>query len=100
MSKFLLNQQAGQLHGELKTQVVTVSGGPTLVPPITLQGRKDFLLYNTSVIDTIFVGGSDVTPTIGIPVVPAGTFGFQAGRAAVWATASGSNVDVKIMEIS
>ena len=94
----LLKSLPGQLHGDVRTQVVTISGGPTLLPLVVLQGRKDFLMYNNSTTDTIFIGGSDVSAVIGIPLSPQGSFGFQAGRSEVWATASGSDVCVRVME--
>lgn len=96
----LLKALPGQLQGELKTQVVTVSGGPTLLPGDPLKSRKDFLVYNDSTTDTVFIGGSNVTDVIGIPLLPAGTFALQAGRAEVWATVSGSDVSVKVMEVA
>lgn len=100
MNKFLLDQQAGQLHGNIKTQTITVSGGPTLIPAEPLAGRKDFLLYNNTGNDTIFVGGSNVTSDDGIPVLAGGSFGAQLGRSEVWAIVSGTNQTVRVMEIA
>lgn len=97
--KHLLKNLPGQLHGEIKTTVVTVSGGPTLLPSDPSTDRKDFLLYNGSP-DTVYVGGSDVTSTNGIPVSSDGSFSMQAGRVDVYATVSGSNQDVRVMEVS
>lgn len=95
----LLSQLSGQLHGPVKTTVVTVSGGPTLLPADDLKGRKDFLLYNGGA-DTVFIGGSDVTPATGIPVASTGSFSMQAGRAKIYATVSGSNQSVRVMEVA
>jgi hypothetical protein len=97
--KFTTQSLPGQLHGNVKTQIVTVSGGPTLLPPVPLANRKDFLVYNPGS-ETLYVGGSDVTISIGIPIPSGGSFGFQAGRAAVYATVSGANMPVRVMEIS
>lgn len=97
--KYDLMNLPGQLHGEVKTSVVTISGGPTLVPAIRLHDRKDFLIYNDSGV-TVYVGGSDVSISTGIPVANGGSFGFQAGRANVYATVSGTNQTIRLMEIS
>lgn len=99
MSKFLLEAQAGQLHGKAVTTLVTVSGGPTLLPSVPLRGRKDFLVYNDD-IDTVFIGGADVTAANGIPVPTGGSFGFQAGRVEIYALVSGTNQDVRVLEVS
>lgn len=97
--KFLIDALPGQLHGTMKTQEVTISGGPTLVPAIQLQDRKDFLIYNKSDA-TVFIGGSNVTPSIGVAVAAGGSFGCQAGRVNVYATVSGTNKNIVVMEIS
>jgi hypothetical protein len=97
--KYDLMHLPGQLDGEIKTSVVTVSGGPTLVPSIRLENRKDFLIYNDSGA-TVYVGGSDVSFTNGIPVANGGSFGFQAGRVDVYVTVSGTNRTIRLMEIS
>jgi hypothetical protein len=97
--KFLLESQPGQLHGEVKTTLVTVSGGPTPLPEIPLKSRKDFLVYNSGN-QNLFVGGPNVTSASGIPVAVDGSFAFQAGRAAVYGTVSGTNQVVRVMEVS
>jgi hypothetical protein len=97
--KFILDQQPGQLHGPARTQLVTVSGGPTLLPGDPLAGRKDFLLYNPGP-DVVFLGGDDVTPSTGIPVSATASFSAQLGRAGIYATVSGTNQPVRIMEVA
>lgn len=99
-SKFLLAQQAGQLHGEIRTQDVTVSGGPTLLPSDDLKSRKDFLLLNGTG-ENIWLGGSGVTRHNGMLVLDNGTFRSQLGRAQLYATTASATVSgVRIMEIS
>jgi len=99
--KYLLQQLPGQLHGTITTTLVTVSGGPTLLPAAPLQGRKDFLVFNDDGNDPVYIGGSDVLWTTGIPVLAGGSFGFQAGRAQVYATTSGAgDMAVRVLEIN
>ena len=95
--KYLHSALPGQLHGEITTTLVTVSGGPTLLPTTPVAGRKDFLMYNGSV-DTVYVGGATVTISTGIPVLTGGSFGMQAGRSGVYATVSGVDRNVRVLE--
>ena len=99
MGKYLKEALHGQLHGTVSTTVVTVSGGPTLLPADPLQGRKDFLLYNVGP-DSVYVGGSDVTIANGIPVVAEGYLNAELGRATLYAVVSGTNQNVRVMEIA
>lgn len=98
--KFILEQQAGQLHGEIKTQDVTISGTwPTALPLVPLAKRKDFFLQNLTGVD-IWVGGSDVTQFSGIKVTAAGTWGAQLGRSTIYAVTASTTVSgVRVMEI-
>lgn len=99
--KYLAQALPGQLHGTLLTTLVTVSGGPSLLPATPMQGRKDFIVYNEADNDPVYVGGSGVLWTTGIPVEAGGSFGFQCGRAQVYATTSGGgDMDVRVLEIS
>ncbi len=99
----LLKNQAGQLHGEIRTgAIATVSGGPTLLelPEGPLSGRKDFLVYNGTD-QTLFVGGSAVVAASGIPIAVGGSWAAQLGRAKLWATVSGTDASgALIQEIS
>ena len=56
----LFNLLPGQLHGEIETTDVTVSGGPTRLPETPLQGRKYMYIRNDSDAP-IYLGGADVT---------------------------------------
>jgi hypothetical protein len=99
--KHLMAQQAGQLHGEVKSQDVTISGTfPTAIPPDGIAGRKDFILQNGSAVD-IWIGGSDVTQYNGIKVSADGVFGAQFGRANLYAiTASTTVSGIRILEVA
>ena len=97
--KFLQLAQPGQLHGEVRVTVVTVSGGPSLLPADPLPQRKDYLVYNEGS-DTVYLGGASVTTVSGIPLISEGTFAAQLGRAELYAVASGTNQTVRVMEIA
>jgi hypothetical protein len=101
MSKFLLASQAGQLHGEVKSQDVTISGTyPTALPLEKLTQRKDFVLQNLSGVN-IWVGGPDVSQFNGLKIEPDGVFGTQLGRGALYGiTASATVSGVRILEIA
>ena len=98
-NKFALAQSHGQLHGEIKTTLVTVSGGPTLLPPNALKGRKDVTLYNAGTL-AVYVGGADVTDVDGKPLTAGAEMSLKLGRAEVYAVASGIDQLVRILEIS
>lgn len=99
--KHLIIAQPGQLHGEVRTQDVTISGTwPTALPLVPLAKRKDFSLQNNTGVD-VWVGGSDVTQFNGVKVVNNGTWAAQLGRASFYAiTASTTVSGVRIMEIA
>lgn len=81
--KYLIESLPGQMHGDIATTDVTVSGGPTPLPGIPLAGRKDFVLQNGSAVD-IWVGGPNVTKFDGLKVSAGDTFNSQLGRASLW----------------
>jgi hypothetical protein len=96
----LLQHQAGQLHGEIKTQDVTVSGGPSLLPDPPLQGRK-FVHITNKTGGTIWLGGSGVAWWAGTEVADDGTFSLNLGRSQLYATTTSATVSgVRVMEIA
>lgn len=101
MNKFLLEQQAGQLHGSIKTQDVTISGTfPTVIPPEPLAGRKDLILVNGTG-ETIYLGGEDVNEFNGLSLDNGEVFSTQLGRAKLYAVSTSTTVSgVRVMEIS
>lgn len=99
--KYLLAAQAGQLHGEVKVQDVTISGTyPTALPLVQLAQRKDFVLQNLSGVN-IWIGGANVTQYNGIKIEPDGVFGTQLGRGVIYAVTASTTVSgVRVMEIA
>lgn len=100
MSKFLIEAMPGQLHGEVKSQDITISGTyPTLIPPTPLTDRKDFRVYNGSG-ETIYFGGSDVTIYNGFPVASTGVFSLKLGRSKMYAVSTSPTVSgIRVLEI-
>jgi len=99
--KHLLRHLPGQLHGEVRTYDVTISGTyPTLLPPDPIPDRKDFLLHNSTG-ETIYIGGAGVDRFNGIPVPADTVIGAQLGRAAMYAVSTSATVSgVRVMEVA
>jgi hypothetical protein len=100
-NKFLLDAQGGQLHGEVSTQNVTVSGSwPTALPVVPLAQRKEFTLYNGTGVD-IWIGDNNVTQYTGIKIADGAEWSRKLGRATVYAITAGTTVSgVHVMEIA
>jgi len=99
MDKYTVRELHGQLHGEVKTTVVIVSGGPTLLTPAPLKDRKDMSLHNSGSV-TVYLGGVDVTINDGKPLAPGADFQIEAGRVEMYAVASGIDQLVRVFEVS
>ena len=99
--KYLISALPGQLHGNITTHDVTISGTyPTALPAVKLAGRKDFILQNGSAVD-IWIGGADVTQYNGIKVAADGSFGAQFGRADLYAITAATTVSgIRILEVA
>jgi hypothetical protein len=97
----LLKHLPGQLHGEVHTEDVTISGTyPTLLPPTPLRGRKDFILYNGSG-EVIYIGGDDVDSFNGLPLADEGVLAVQAGRAGLYAVSTSATVSgIRVLEVA
>lgn len=101
MSKFMLESQAGQLHGDILTQDVTLSGtGPTALPASALAKRKHLYLQNKTGV-SVWIGNSSVTQYTGIEVIDGGVWRESLGRATLYAITAGTTVSgIRIMEIA
>jgi hypothetical protein len=99
--KYLISALPGQLHGEVRTQNITISGtGPTALPVDPLPGRKDFAVQNKTGV-SIWLGGADVTAASGIELLNDATWSAQLGRTVLYAiTASTTVSGVRVMEIA
>lgn len=99
MSKYLKDELSSLLHGPLVTSAVTVSGGPTLLPPSSLKQRKDIIVFNDGP-SIVYMGGSTVSEATGIPVESDASFSLTLGRGELFATVSGNDTHsyVRIFE--
>jgi len=88
VTKFLQDEISSVLHGPLVTTAVTVSGGPTLLPPDALASRKDVIVYNDGP-SIVYMGGATVSQATGIPVAADASFSLTLGRGELYATVSG-----------
>lgn len=90
------------LRGFIKTTAATVTTTLTTLPSYgVLDNRRAILIYNNSS-NTIYVGGSDVTATNGMPV-PASSYSpiLDAGiKMIIYGIASTGSNNVRVMEAS
>ncbi len=81
---------------------VTVDDSPTALPAISLSDRKRLLIYNLDP-KTLYIGGSGVTESTGLPV-PSGLFQpfhlFPIGSAQLFGIYPSGSGDVRVMEIA
>ena len=95
------NININPLRGFIKSRAVTVTTTATPLPEEVLAYRRSVSFYNNSA-QTVYMGGSDVTVTNGIPV-PASTWGpaIDAGpRLIVYGIVASSTANVRVMEVS
>lgn len=89
------------LSGTTKSRAVTVTTTPTPLPDEILAYRRSLVIFNNSN-QTMYVGGSDVSSTNGMPV-PANSYSpaFDAGpRMVVYGVVSSSTANVRVLELS
>ncbi len=95
------NISINALGGVNLATAVTVTASGTELPPTPLANRRGLVIYNNGAV-TIYVGGSGVTSSSGIPVA-AGTYGpaIESGsNMPVYAVTSSGTCDVRILEYS
>lgn len=90
------------LQGFAKSNAVTVTSSLTPLPSEILANRRSLVVYNNSDATTVFVGGSDVTATNGLPV-KAGNYSpaFDASPSMViYGITSSGSANVRVLELS
>lgn len=96
------NINVNGLQGVAKTTSATVGTTLTQLPSYgQLDSRRSLIVYNNSS-NTIYIGGSDVTTSNGLPI-PANSFspGIDAGyNLVVYGIASQAGNNVRVMEVS
>ena len=94
------NININALQGIVKTTNMTISTAVVAIPTSTLDNRRSIQVYNNST-NTLYIGGSDVTTTNGIPV-PSYSFSqaLDMGKnMTLYGIATGSS-NIRILEIS
>jgi hypothetical protein len=90
------------LGGFTKSRAITVSTSLTPLPDEVLANRRSLIVFNNSAATTIYIGGSDVTSSNGLPVL-AQTYSpaIDAGsKLIVYAVTASSTADVRVLEAS
>lgn len=91
------------LNGYVKTTAVTVSTTLGTLPSYgVLSGRRSLQIYNNSSDTTIYIGGSDVTATNGLPVPPLSySPALDAGiKLIIYGVTSSGSANARVVEIS
>lgn len=95
------NININPLRGFVKTRNIIVTTSLTPLPDEVLSNRRALVVFNNSS-QTVYVGGSDVTISNGMPV-PKNSYSpaFDAGpRMIVYGIVASSTADVRVMELS
>jgi hypothetical protein len=94
------NININSLKGSVKTTAVTVTSAATLLPDTALSQRRSLIIYNVSS-NTIYVGGSDVSTSNGIPILAGATSpSIDAGDQMKLYGIASSPSAVRIFEVS
>ena len=97
------NINVNALQGFSKTTSVTVGTTLTKLPSYgVLNNRRTMILFNNSSTVTVYVGGSDVTTTNGMPILAQSySPAIDAGvYMIIYGVTSSSTADVRVMEVS
>ena len=97
------NINVNALQGFSKTTSVTVRTTLTKLPSYgVLNNRRTMILFNNSSTVTVYVGGSDVTTTNGMPILAQSySPAIDAGvYMIIYGVTSSSTADVRVMEVS
>lgn len=97
------NVNINGLQGFAKTTAVTVGTGLTALPAYgQLNNRRSIIIFNNSAATTVYVGGSDVSSSNGLPVLAqAYSPAIDAGvNMIVYGVVASGSADVRVMEVS
>lgn len=90
------------LRGSFKTTAVTVTSAATALPTTAQTNRRTVIVYNNDASVSIFLGGSTVTSSTGVPVA-AGSYSppFDIGASmTLYGITAAASVNVRVLEVS
>jgi len=96
------NISINPLRGYFETTVVSVGTSITALPQTPLVNRRSMFVYNSSTSKTLYLGGSSVTTSNGIPVPPESySPPFDAGpKMQLFGVTTSGTLSVRVMEMS
>lgn len=82
---------------QIKTAAVTV-GSTAVALNASVTGRHTIMIVNNDASVTLYIGASNVTSTIGIPVVPGGNLSLTIAAGVTLYGIAESNINVRVFE--
>jgi len=106
--KHQLTGMLNGLHGEVASTQMTISGSniyAEALPPTPLARRKTIYIHNNGPQDSdiLYIGASGIAanPTVlGLPIANGAGIGLDVSRSTLWAKATSSGVDIRVLEIA
>ena len=95
------NFNINPLRGFAKSRNITVTTSLTPLPDEVLAYRRGIIVFNNDSTNTLFIGGSDVTTTNGLPVPPK-TYSppMDAGPKLIVYGIASTSINVRVLEVS
>lgn len=95
------NININPLRGFAKSRNITVTTSLTPLPDEILSYRRGIIVFNNDSTNSLFIGGSDVTTTNGLPVPPK-TYSppIDAGPKLVVYGIASASINVRVLEVS
>lgn len=95
------NININALHGYPVSTAITVGTSAVGLPTTALASRRSLVVYNNDAVATLYVGGSNVTTTNGMPVPPLSySPAFDAGADMIVYGISTTSINVRTLEVS
>ena len=90
------------LNGGVTSRSVTVTTTVTALPPDPAESRRSVIFFNNSSTTTVYIGGADVTPANGIPVLAqSNSPTIDAGvKMDIYGITESGSADIRILEVA
>lgn len=89
------------LRGSVLTTAMTVGTSVTALPASSLANRRGILVYNNDSSTTLYIGGSAVTTSTGMPIPPLSySPALDLGPNMIVYGIAGSSINIRVMELS